>query len=88
MPQNKLQALKLQAIRDLAAEWGKAVAEQALSGAGSDKPMDFHAMEQIAAAAAAGLTQGTIATLLEQQAKTLNTMASKVRCRDQFSPAA
>ena len=85
MPQNKLKAQKLQAIRDLAAEWGKAVAEQALSGSGSDQQMDFHAMEQFAAAAAAGLTQGTIATLLEQQAKTLNTMASKVRGRDQFS---
>ena len=80
MPQNKLKAQKLQAIRDLAAEWGKAVAEQALSGAGSDKPMDFQAMEQIAAAAAAGLTQGTIATLLEQQAKALNTQQPCPEC--------
>ncbi len=56
MPRSKLKAQKLQAIRDLAAEWGKAVAEQALSGTGSDQQMDFHAMEQIATAAAAGLT--------------------------------
>ena len=32
MPQSKLKAQKLQAIRDLAAEWGKAVAEQGTVG--------------------------------------------------------
>jgi hypothetical protein len=68
MARRKLSEQKLQEIRDLAAEWGKIVARRVSPEAG---PLDFAAMEQVAAAAANGLTQGTLAVLLEQQAAAL-----------------
>jgi hypothetical protein len=63
---------KLQEIRELAAGWGKIIARRLFGEPGPGTQIDFQAMEQIAAAAAAGLTEGTLATLLEQQAKTLS----------------
>ncbi len=61
---------QLEEIRALAAEWGKIVARRiGPEGAGS---LDFAAMEQIAAAAAAGLTEGTLGVLLEHRAQALD----------------
>lgn len=71
MSQRNLSAEKLQEIRELAAGWGKIVARSVLGESNSGTAIDFMAMEQIAATAAAGLTEGTLATLLEQQAQTL-----------------
>jgi hypothetical protein len=71
MAQRKLSAEKLQEIHDLAAGWGKIVARRVLGASAPPTPFDFLALEQIAAAAAAGLTEGTLDTLLEQQAQTL-----------------
>jgi hypothetical protein len=71
MAQPKLSAQKLQEIQDLAAQWGKIVARRVCGEPGPDRPLDFQAMEQVAAAAAAGLTEGTLTTLLEQQAHSL-----------------
>jgi hypothetical protein len=71
MSQRKLSPEKLQEIRELAAGWGKIVARRVLGEPGPGTEIDFQAMEQIAAAAAAGLTEGTLATLLEQQAQAL-----------------
>ena len=71
MAQRNLSAQKLQQIRELAAGWGKIVARRALDETNPDTPMDLLVMEQLAAAAAAGLTEGTISTLLEQQAQEL-----------------
>jgi hypothetical protein len=68
MAQGKLSEQKLQEIRALAAEWGKIVARRAFPEAG---PLDFSTMEQVALAAAAGLTEGTLGVLLHQQAQTL-----------------
>jgi hypothetical protein len=73
MSQRKLSPQKLQEIRDLAAQWGKIVARRAFGEAGPGTEIDFQALEQVAAAAAAGLTEGTLGTLLEQQAQTLGT---------------
>jgi hypothetical protein len=66
--QRKLSEQKLQEIRELAAEWGKIVARRAFPESG---PLDFATMEQVAAAAAAGLTEGTLSVLLNQQAQSL-----------------
>jgi hypothetical protein len=66
-----LSPAKLQALRELAAQWGKIVARRALDDAGPEVPLDFAAMEQLALAAAAGLTEGTLTTLLERHAQTL-----------------
>jgi len=71
MTQRKLSPQKLQEIRELAAGWGKIVARRCLGEDGPGSGIDLMAMEQIAAAAAAGLTEGTLSTLLQQQAATL-----------------
>jgi len=73
MPRRELSPQDLQEIRDLAARWGRIVARRAFGEAGPGTDVDLNAMEQVAAAAAAGLTEGTLATLLEQQAHRLGT---------------
>ena len=62
---------ELQKLRSLAAQWGKIVARRACGDDGPGLDVDLEAMEQIAQAAAAGLTEGTLQTLLEQQAHAL-----------------
>jgi len=71
MSQRTVSPQVLQQIRELAAGWGKIVARRVCAEPGPGTDIDFMAMEQIAAAASAGLTEGTLATLLEQQAQTL-----------------
>jgi hypothetical protein len=61
----------LQNIRDLAAQWGKIIARRAFGDLGPGLDLDLLTFEQVAQAAAQGLLQGTLATLLEQQAQTL-----------------
>ena len=75
----------LQEIRDLAAGWGKIVARRAFGDDGPGRDTDFAAMEQLARAAAAGLAEGALATLLEQQAQTLGEQAP---CPDCGTPCA
>ena len=62
---------ELQAIHDFAAQWGKIIARQAFGDAGPGLTVDFQAMEDIARAAAAGLSEGTLAVLLQRQADSL-----------------
>lgn len=62
---------QLQDIRDLAAGWGRIAARRAFGDAGPGLDADLAAMEQVAVAAARGLTEGTLAALLEQQAQAL-----------------
>jgi hypothetical protein len=76
MSQGKLSEQKLQEVRELAAGWGKIVARRASE---SGEPLDLSDMEQLAAAAAAGLTEGTLGTLIEQQAQAL---AAQQPCPD------
>ena len=71
MSQRNLSAEKLKEIHDLAAGWGKIIASRVFGESGPDLTVDFQAMEQVAAAAASGLTEGTLATLVKQQAQTL-----------------
>ena len=61
----------LQEIRSFAAQWGKIVTRRAFGEAGPGTDIDFDAMEQVAQAAADGLTEGTLTTLLELQAQAL-----------------
>jgi len=61
----------LDQLRALAAQWGKIVSKRAFGENGPDLDVDFRTMEQIAAAAAQGLTEGTLQLLLEQQAQRL-----------------
>ena len=62
---------EIQELRRLAAQWGKIVARRAFGDDGPGLDVDFTTMEQIALAAAAGLSEGTLQTLLEQQANGL-----------------
>jgi len=71
MPQQPLSPQDLREIRALAAHWGKIVARHAFGAEGPGTEVDLSAMEQVARAAASGLTEGTLTTLLEQQALAL-----------------
>jgi hypothetical protein len=61
----------LQNLRDFAAQWGKIVARRAFGDTGPALDLDFFTFEQVAQAAAQGVLQGTLTTLLEQQAQAL-----------------
>src|SRR5207302_11425084 len=71
MARRELPPELLQEIRDLAEGWGKIVARRAFGDDGPGLDTDFHAMEQIAQAAANGLAEGALATLLALQAQAL-----------------
>jgi hypothetical protein len=62
---------ELQHLRDLAAQWGKIVARRAFGADGPGLQVDFATFEAIADAVACGLSEGTLTTLLEQQAQAL-----------------
>jgi hypothetical protein len=79
MSQHTLSAEKLQEIQELACGWGKIVARRVLGEPGQGTAIDLMAMEQVAAAAARGLTEGTLTALLEHQA---NTRAAEQPCPD------
>ena len=72
MPRRALTPEMLQEIRALAAGWGKIVAKRAFGESGPGLDVYFDTMEQIALAAALGLTEGTLSTTLEQQARALD----------------
>jgi hypothetical protein len=62
-------AEELNRLRELAAEWGKIVSKRAFGDDGPGLDVDFRTMEQIATAAARGLTEGTLQQMLDQQAQ-------------------
>jgi len=62
---------ELQELRTLAARWAKIVSQRAFGDDGPGLDIDFRTMEQIATAAAHGLTEGTLQLLLQQQADKL-----------------
>src|SRR5438128_1690045 len=68
MARAKVSPEDLRKIRALAAEWGHIVARRAGDAA---TEFDFQALEDLAAAAAAGLTEGTRAALLGRQTQDL-----------------
>ncbi len=73
MPTPRFTPEELRQLRTLAAEWGKIVSRRAFGDDGPGLDVDFRAMEQIATAAARGLTEGTLELLLRQQADKLPT---------------
>ena len=62
---------ELEELHQLAARWGKIVSRHVFGDDGPGLDVDFRTMEQIASAAAAGLTEGTLQTFLGQQADAL-----------------
>jgi hypothetical protein len=62
---------ELDQLRALAAEWGRIVSKRAFGDDGPGLDVDFRTFEQIATAAAQGVTEGTLQLLLQQQAHKL-----------------
>jgi hypothetical protein len=71
MPSSRFTPEELDRLRALAAEWGKIVSKRAFGDDGPGLDVNFRTMEQIATAAAQGLTEGTLQLLLQQQAHKL-----------------
>ena len=71
MSRTRLKPEDLRDSRELAAAWGKIVARRAFGPEGPPLDVDFSALEEVAQQAAQGLTEGTRAVLLEQQANAL-----------------
>lgn len=71
MPSPKPTPEQLDAIKALAKEWGKIIGRRAYGETGPGLDVDFDQLEQIAAAATAGLAEGTLEHLAEQQARKL-----------------
>ena len=73
MPTTRFTTEELQQLRELARQWAKIVSKRAFGDDGPGLDVDFRTFEQIATAAAHGLTEGTLQLLLEQQAGKLPT---------------
>jgi hypothetical protein len=71
MPTPRLTPEELRELHDLAARWAQIISKRAFGDDGPGLDVDFRTFEQIATAAAAGLTEGTLQLLLEQQADKL-----------------
>ena len=80
MARRTLTPEQLREIQRFAAQWGKIIARRAFGDGGPGLDVDLDTMEQLAQAAATGLTEGTLQTLLEQQAATLGEQQPCPQC--------
>jgi hypothetical protein len=80
MPTLRFTPEELQHLHDLARQWAKIVSKRAFGDDGPGLDVDFRTFEQIAHAAAQGLTEGTLQLLLEQQAGKLPTQQPCPHC--------
>jgi hypothetical protein len=71
MATSKLSDKDLAEIHALAKQWGKIVVRRAFGEKGPGLDVDLDAMEQVAAAAAAGLSQGALEEATHKQAQQL-----------------
>ena len=71
MASGKLNDKDLAEIHALARQWGKIVVRRAFGDQGPGLDVDLDAMEQVAAAAAAGLTAGALEEATQKQAQQL-----------------
>jgi hypothetical protein len=71
MPTPRFTTEELRQLHDLARQWAKIVSKRAFGDDGPGLDVDFRTFEQIATAAAHGLTEGTLQLLLQQQADKL-----------------
>jgi hypothetical protein len=67
MATRKLSPEELQAVARLAKQWGKIVVKQAFGEQGPGLDVDFAQMEEVACAAARGLTEGALEMATTQQ---------------------
>jgi hypothetical protein len=71
MATRKLSSEELQAVSRLAKQWGKIVVKHAFGEQGPGLDVDFAQMEEVAAAAASGLTEGALEAAAAQQGQLL-----------------
>ena len=71
MAARKLSAEELKAVTRLAKQWGKIVVKQAFGEQGPGFDVDFAQMEEVASAAARGLTEGALEVATAQQGQML-----------------
>jgi hypothetical protein len=81
MPTPQPTAEQMTEIQALAARWGEVVARRMYGPTGPGLDVDFATMEQIALAAARGLTEGTLTALLNQQTQQLPTTTPCPDCK-------
>lgn len=81
MAKRKLTPEQLAGVKELAKQWGKIVAKSAYGQGGPPLDTDFDEMEQIAAAATAGLVEGTLEHLTRQQAQRLSEQSPCPTCQ-------
>ena len=67
MATRRLSPEELQAVSRLAKQWGKIVVKQAFGEQGPGLDVDFAQMEEVAGAAAEGLTEGALEAATAQQ---------------------
>ena len=80
MGTRKLTQEDLDSIRQLAAQWGKIVVRRAFGDEGAGLDVDLDQMEQIAVAAAKGLTAGALEVATEQQGQRLGEQQACPAC--------
>ena len=71
MATRKLSPEELQVVSRLAKQWGKIVVQHAFGEQGPGLDVDFAQMEEVAAAAARGLTEGALELATAQQGQLL-----------------
>src|SRR5260370_25155202 len=81
MASGKLNNKDLAEIHALAKQWGKIVVRRAFGDQGPGLGVDLDAMEQVAAAAAAGLTAGALEEATHKQSLHLPTEQPCPTCR-------
>jgi hypothetical protein len=73
MPSARPSPEDIRKIRELATAWGKVVARRAFGPQGPGLEVSLSVMEELALEVSRGLVEGTVHTLLEQQAQALGT---------------
>jgi hypothetical protein len=80
MATRKLSPEELQAVTRLAKQWGKIVVKHAFGEQGPGLDVDFAQMEEVAGAAARGLTEGALEVATAQQGQLLGEKQPCPKC--------
>ena len=80
MATRKLSPEEMQAVTRLAKQWGKIVVKHAFGEQGPGLDVDFAQMEEVACAAARGLTEGALETATTQQSQLLGEQQPCPQC--------
>ena len=80
MATRRLSPEELQAVSRLAKQWGKLVVKHAFGEQGPGLDVDFAQMEEVACAAARGLTEGALEVATAQQGQRLGEQQPCPRC--------